>query len=283
MQHNVRDPNRDKKHGRIYRMVYEKKPLQKSVKIDGLPLSQLLENFKHPDMYVRHRTRVEISERDTDTVVKATQKWVKQFDPAKAADGIPMLEALWVHQQHNIRNTDLLELVLKSADPHVVKGAETVKHWWGPADPAKGQQEIEEEEEMKTTPGGIESDTPQLTTVRVNTIVEKVSFDVKAFNLKAGKSVKLIFVNPDFMPHNFVITKPGKADSVAAAAIALGADGFKKQFLPDSEDILVATKLLEKGETQELEFNAPSEAGEYPFICTFPGHATIMRGVITVE
>ena len=36
-------------------------------------MTQLLENFKHPDMYVRHRTRVEISERDTNEVIKATQ------------------------------------------------------------------------------------------------------------------------------------------------------------------------------------------------------------------
>lgn len=283
MQHNVRDPNRDKKHGRIYRMVYEGKPLQKSVKIDGLPMAQLLENFKHPDMYVRHRTRVEISERDTDEVVKATQAWVKQFDASKKEDGIPMLEALWVHQQHNVRNTDLLDLVLKSADPHVVQGAKMVQHWWGPADPAKGQQELEEEEEMKITKGGIESDTPDLTTVRINAIVEKIQFDVKSFDLKAGKKVKVIFVNPDFMPHNFVVTKPGKADSVAAAAIALGADGFKKQFLPETDDILHATKLLEKGQTEELEFTAPTEPGEYQFICTFPGHATLMRGVITVK
>lgn len=283
MQHNVRDPNRDKKHGRIYRMVYEGKPLQKPVKIDGLPVPQLLENFKHPEMYVRHRTRVEISERDTDEVIKATQAWVKQFDPSKKEDGIPMLEALWVHQQHNVRNTDLLELVLKSADPHVVQGAKMVQHWWGPADPAKGQQELEEEEEMKVIKGGIESDTPDLTTVRVNAIVEKIQFDVKAFEVKAGKKVKVIFVNPDFMPHNFVITKPGKADSVAAAAIALGADGFKKQFLPETDDILHATKLLEKGQTEELEFTAPTEPGQYSFICTFPGHATLMRGVLTVK
>lgn len=283
MQHNVRDPNRDKVHGRIYRMVYEGKPLQKPVKIDGLPLPQLLENFKHPDMYVRHRTRVEISERDTDEVINATQEWVKQFDPAKKEDGIPMLEALWVHQQHNVRNTDLLELVLKSADPHVVMGAKTVQHWWGPADPAAGPQELEKEKEMEIKPGGVESDTPELTTVRVNTIVEKIQFDVKAFELAPGKKVKLIFVNPDFMPHNFIITKPGKADSVAAAAIALGAEGFKKEFVPDTPDILVASKLLDQGETEELEFTAPSEPGEYPFICSFPGHAILMRGVITVK
>ena len=283
MQHNVRDPNRDKKHGRIYRMTYEGRPLQKPVKIDGASLPELLNNFKHPDMNVRHRTRVEISERNTDEVIKATQEWVKQFDPSKAADGIPMLEALWVHQQHNVRDMDLLEKVLKSADPHVQKGAEMVKHWWGPADPAKGGQEIEVEEEMVLKKGGIESDTADLTTVRVNTIVEKIQFDVKEFEVKAGKKIKLILVNPDFMPHNLVIVKPGTADSVAAAAIALGADGFKKQFVPEDTNILVATKLLDNKQEETIEFTAPTEAGDYPFICTFPGHAILMRGVMKVK
>ncbi|MGJ8698144.1 MAG: PVC-type heme-binding CxxCH protein [Verrucomicrobiaceae bacterium] len=283
MQHNVRDPNRDKKHGRIYRMIYKDRPLQKPVKIDGESVSALLENFKHPVMGVRHRTRVELSERPTDEVIAATQEWVKQFDPTKKEDGIPMLEALWVHQQHNVKNEELLAKVLSSADKHAAKGAATVKHFWEVADPTRGTQVIEEEEEMVTKKGGVESDTAELTTVRVNTIVEKVQFDVKEFTLKAGKKVKLIFVNPDFMPHNLVIVKPGTADAVGNAAIGLGAEGFKLGWLPQSEDILHATKLLEKGETEEMEFTAPSEPGEYPFICTFPGHALLMRGVIHVK
>ncbi|HBF16962.1 MAG TPA: hypothetical protein DDW37_04970 [Verrucomicrobiales bacterium] len=135
---------------------------------------------------------------------------------------------------------------------------------------------------MKIIPGGVK-DTPSLTEVRVNAIVEKIQFDVKKVELKAGKKVKLTFVNPDFMPHNLVITKPGTADSVASAAIALGAEGFKKQFLPESDSILHATKLLEKGQSETLEFNAPTEAGEYNFICTFPGHALLMRGIMIVK
>ena len=162
-------------------------------------------------------------------------------------------------------------------------GAKTVKHFWTDADPTLGKQEIEEEEEMVLKKGGIESDTADLTTIRVNTVVEKIQYDVKEVTVKAGKKIKLILVNPDFMPHNLVIVKPGTADSVANAAIALGADGFKKQFLPDDPNILHATKLLDKGETQEIEFTAPATAGDYPFICTFPGHATIMRGVMHVK
>ena len=74
MQHNVRDPNRDHKHGRIFRVSYTKKPLQKKVAIEGQPIEKLLENLKHPVDGVRHRTRVELSGRDTNEVISATQK-----------------------------------------------------------------------------------------------------------------------------------------------------------------------------------------------------------------
>ena len=136
---------------------------------------------------------------------------------------------------------------------------------------------------MEIIPGGITSDTAELTEMRVNTIIEKMKYDVTELKVKAGKKVKLTFVNPDALPHNFVITKPGTATAVAAAAVNLGADGFKVGFLPKSDDILHATKLLDRGETEVLEFNAPTTPGDYEFVCTFPGHSILMRGVLKVE
>ena len=32
-----------------------------------------------------------------------------------------------------------------------------------------------------------------------------------------------------------------------------------------------------------LRFMAPTEPGEYPYICSFPGHWTIMKGVMVVK
>ncbi|MEC5127397.1 PVC-type heme-binding CxxCH protein [Verrucomicrobiales bacterium BCK34] len=149
MQHNIRDPNRDKKHGRIYRIVNTKKPLQEAVEIDGASVAALLDNFKHPVSHVRHRTRVELSERSVDEVVPAAKKWAATLDPKKKEDGIPLLEALWVHQQFNVRDRDLLNVVLSSVDPHVANGARTVRHHWDVADPTKNvvTSPIEQEEE----------------------------------------------------------------------------------------------------------------------------------------
>ena len=283
MQHNIRDPNRDKKHGRIYRMVYTKKPLQKPVKIAGASISELLNNLKHPVDGVRHRTRVEISSRPTKEVIAATEKWVASLDAKSEKDAHAMLEALWIHQQHNVRNKQLLDAVLNSPSQHARVAAATVKHHWEVADPAKGAIEIEKEEEFAIIPGGITKDSPELTEIRINTVIEKLQFDVKNLTLKAGKKVKLTFVNPDALPHNIVIVKPGTADKVAKDAINMGADGFKKEFIPDSSDILHHSKMLERRQTQVMEFTAPTKPGKYPFICTFPGHAQLMRGYFEVK
>lgn len=149
MQHNIRDPNRDHKHGRIYRMIYADRPLQEPVAIDGEPVAALLENFKHPVVHVRHRTRVELSERDEDEVIPEVKKWIKQLDPDRKEDAIPLLEALWVHQQFNSRDREILNATLGSAEPHAVIAAKTVQHHWDVADPVKNvvTSPIEQEEE----------------------------------------------------------------------------------------------------------------------------------------
>ena len=136
---------------------------------------------------------------------------------------------------------------------------------------------------MDIIPGGVIADTAELTELRVNTIVEQMKYDVTEFKVKAGKNVKLTFANPDALPHNLVIVNPGKATEVGLAATELGAEGFKLDFIPESEDILHYTKLLDQGETAVLEFTAPTTPGDYEYVCTFPGHFLLMRGVLRVE
>ena len=57
MQHNLRDPSRDRTHGRIYRVTYEGRPLLKPAKIAGEPIDKLLDLLKEPEDRVRYRAR----------------------------------------------------------------------------------------------------------------------------------------------------------------------------------------------------------------------------------
>lgn len=112
-----------------------------------------------------------------------------------------------------------------------------------------------------------------------------LAYDTKSFSAKAGQKVKLTFenVHPTLpQPHNFVLGKlgvdKGKMLGIAMAAMTL----VDKGYIPESADILAHTKLLQPGETETIEFTLPT-AGEYNYICTFPGHGAIMNGTITVQ
>ncbi len=130
MQHNIRDPSRDHKHGRILRLTVKDRPLQEPVAIHGQPIAKLLENLKHPVDGVRQRTRVELSARDSDTVIAAAQDWAKDFNPNDEAEAHHLLEVLWLHQQHNVINNELLNKLLNSEVPHAAVAAQTVQHFW---------------------------------------------------------------------------------------------------------------------------------------------------------
>ena len=134
MQHNIRDPNRDHTHGRIFRLTAKGRPLQKPVAIAGQPIEVLLRNLEHPVDGVRHRTRVELSGRPTDEVIAATKKWMKDFNPDDEIQAHHLLEALWLHQQHDVRDEKLLARLLASKVPHAAVAAATVKHFWHDVD-----------------------------------------------------------------------------------------------------------------------------------------------------
>ncbi len=122
--------------------------------------------------------------------------------------------------------------------------------------------------------------------VRIGTIHERMQFTVTEFKVKAGAPVKLILENPDATPHNLLIVKPGSEDEIGQAAnqMATQPGAFEKMdFVPKNPKILHATKMLKQGESDTLRFHAPKEPGRYPYICSFPGHYLVMRGVMVVE
>jgi len=130
MQHHLRDPNRDKTHGRVYRLSYEGRPLSKAPQISGQPIEKLLDLLKEPENDVRTLAKVELGARNSAEVIAAVQKWATQFDAKKVEDQHPLMEALWVHQWHNVVNESLLRQMLKSPDARARAAAVHVLCYW---------------------------------------------------------------------------------------------------------------------------------------------------------
>jgi plastocyanin len=120
--------------------------------------------------------------------------------------------------------------------------------------------------------------------VRLGTLVEQMLYDVRWFVVEAGKPVQVVFTNIEAMPHNVVIGRPGSLSEIATlgAAMPLPTDPAAKAYVPNTPLVLWSTRLVKEGETERINFTAPAVPGEYVFVCTFPGHATRMYGVMLV-
>ncbi|MCH2059175.1 MAG: plastocyanin/azurin family copper-binding protein [Verrucomicrobiales bacterium] len=111
-----------------------------------------------------------------------------------------------------------------------------------------------------------------------------MKFAKPELKIKAGQPIELTFKNPDVLQHNLLILKPGATAKVGALADAMLTDpeAMKKSYIPKSEDILYSTKLVNPGAKEVLKFTI-DKPGNYPIICTFPGHWRLMSAVLKVE
>jgi putative heme-binding domain-containing protein len=114
MQYSQRDPLRDHKHGRLYRMVYQHKPLLdlKETTQAGKSIAQLLDQLKAYEPRTRYRARRELRDLPRKDVLAAVSQWAGRLD-RNAPDYEQLLcEALWVQQGHRSVDPALLTQLL---------------------------------------------------------------------------------------------------------------------------------------------------------------------------
>jgi putative membrane-bound dehydrogenase-like protein len=121
--------------------------------------------------------------------------------------------------------------------------------------------------------------------IKMGVIAHEMKFDKASFKVKAGQQVTIDFVNNDFMQHNLLVGKSGSLEIIGKAADELARDprGIDMNFVPKIPEIIAATTLVDPEGNESLVFTAPSTPGEYPFLCTVPGHWRIMNGIMIVE
>jgi azurin len=107
-------------------------------------------------------------------------------------------------------------------------------------------------------------------------------YDQTEIQVKAGAQVEFVFENTDDLMHNVVFVRPGTVESVAQAALNMGLDGPDRGYVPQSDDVLYYTGLLEPETSETIYFTAPEEPGTYTYVCTFPGHWRTMQGTLRV-
>ncbi len=121
--------------------------------------------------------------------------------------------------------------------------------------------------------------------IEIETLRGRMRYDQERFSVGPGSKVKLVLKNNDDMPHNLVLCKPTIANvgmEISKKAWALGGDAIAKHYVPEHPAILFHTTLVPPRSSQSFYFQAPSKTGSYPYVCTLPGHAFYMKGVMSV-
>lgn len=111
-------------------------------------------------------------------------------------------------------------------------------------------------------------------------------FSKEHLTVKPGEKITVKLVNKSALPasamaHNWILLKPG-ADAKAfdRAAMTAPDNGYFPRAKAD--EVIAHTALVAGGKSDSVTFTAPSKAGDYQYICTFPGHlAAGMKGVLT--
>jgi len=130
MQHHLRDPSRDHVHGRVYRVTCATRPLDKPVAVAGQSIPKLLDLLREPEDRVRYRARTELGGRDTQQVMAALKEWIARLNPKDPNYEHDMMEALWLHESHNVLDDALLKKMLRSPDFHARAAATRVLCYW---------------------------------------------------------------------------------------------------------------------------------------------------------
>tara|TARA_B100000965_G_C19296588_1_gene628300 strand:+ start:66 stop:536 length:471 start_codon:yes stop_codon:yes gene_type:complete len=113
---------------------------------------------------------------------------------------------------------------------------------------------------------------------------DNMLFDKNIIYVNSRQKITLTLVHTGkldkkIMGHNFVLLKKDVdvIDFATKAMIARDSD-----YIPEGNETIAYTKMIGGGESDTIVFDAP-EKGSYNYICSFPGHYGIMKGILIVK
>jgi azurin len=116
----------------------------------------------------------------------------------------------------------------------------------------------------------------------VGNTMSEMKFDMESITVKEGSWVRINLENKGIdnsMMHNIVFINYGTRKEVASEAIKIWPS---QNFVSNKKNVIAYSAVAKPGESIVLEFKAPKK-GNYEYLCTYPGHAEIMRGYFFVK
>ena len=112
-----------------------------------------------------------------------------------------------------------------------------------------------------------------------------LQYEPRRLRVPPGRRIALTVHNTDpSMSHNFVLVQHDRLEPISNQSMMLAADpsSIAKHYVPDDPGVICMSPILAPGNQYTIYFDSPRKKGAYPFLCTFPGHWKVMRGVLYV-
>jgi len=128
-QASFRHPDRDKVHGRIWRITYKGRPLVQQAPLTDASLEQLFEALKSPERWMRYQAKRVLAGRGTG-VTTELRNWYQRLDPNGSGTEHALMEALGVFESREEVEPALLDRLLKAKDANArAYAAEVIGRW----------------------------------------------------------------------------------------------------------------------------------------------------------
>ncbi|MEQ1860632.1 MAG: hypothetical protein ABMA13_11915, partial [Chthoniobacteraceae bacterium] len=129
-QASFRHPDRDKAHGRIWRITAKGRPLLKAPKIAGAELPEIFELMRAKDRYPREQSKRVLFGGDSKAVTDALRTWCERLDPLAPDLDFALMQALGVFEAHEVVDISLLKRVIAAKTPEArAYAASTLARW----------------------------------------------------------------------------------------------------------------------------------------------------------
>jgi putative heme-binding domain-containing protein len=125
-QASFRHPDRDKKHGRIWRVTAKGRPLTQAPQLHGAPLPQLLEALQSPDRWTRQFAKRALADLPAADVIPAVKQWTARAEVSEHT----LKEVLGVLQSHEAVEPELLARLCRAQHPGARAYAASVVGAW---------------------------------------------------------------------------------------------------------------------------------------------------------
>lgn len=115
-QASFRHPDRDKVHGRIWRMSAKDRPLLKAPDVAAMTPAQLCEQLKSDHRWVRFQSKRRLANMPAEEALAAVDVWLKGLNKDDPDYDHHLYEAIGVYETHESVNRPLLEQLLSAKD-----------------------------------------------------------------------------------------------------------------------------------------------------------------------